>query len=215
MKRLTIIFLSLFFIAGLAQASPHPQRLFQKDISYKEIEGATSNYQGGQVEVLELLWYGCQTCYLVQSAFEQWSASAGSTIKYQRMPAVTQDDMILLARTYYAAEVLNVLPKTHQPLFTAIHDARRKMQSETDVIEFFEEQGVAAKDFTQALNSNYVNGKLRRARIMSERFGIQGVPSVIVDGKYLVDASMVRSPAEFVEVIDYLVNKVKTTVRGE
>ncbi len=214
MKRLTIIFLSLFFISTMVQAAPHGPRLFQKNVSYKEIEGATSTYQGGKVDVLEMLWYGCQTCYLIQGELAQWVEGAGETITYRRMPAVTEDNMMLLARSFYAAEVLGVMSKAHKPLFSAIHDARRQMKSEEDVIEFFEEQGVAAKDFERALHSAYVNGKLRRARIMSNRFGIQGAPSVIVDGKYLVDPSMVRSPQEFIAVIDFLVGKVRTTVRG-
>lgn len=219
MKRLTIIFMSLFsfsilshVMAAPAQITPAVQHLFQQDRHYKEIEGTTSSYQGAQVDVLELLWYGCQTCYLIQGELEQWVTGAGNTIAYRRMPAVTEDNMMLLARAFYTAEVLGLMSKIHKPLFAAIHESRRQLLSEQEVSDFFAEQGVAAKDFKSAMNSAYVNGKLRRARIMSNRFGIQGAPSVIVDGKYLVDPSMVRSPQEFVEVIDFLVRKVRTTV---
>jgi len=221
MKRVTIIpwgltvFLSLFFISTAVQAAPPSQIIFQKDVSYKEIEGARSSYQGGKVDVLEMLWYGCQTCYVIQADLEHWIDGAGQSISYRRMPAVTEDNMMLLARAFYAAEVLGVMNKTHKPLFAAIHESQRQMKTEADVVEFFEEQGVAAKDFKRALNSNYVSGKLRRAKMMSDRYGIHGAPSVIVDGKYLVDPSMVSSPRRFVEVIDFLVNKVRTTVRGE
>jgi len=213
MKRLTIIFLSLFVISATAQLSAAPQRLFQKNVHYKEIEGATSSYQGEKIDVLELLWYGCQTCYAIQSDLEHWVEGAGSTINYRRMPAVVHDNMMLLARAFYAAEVLGVMGKTHKPLFAAIHESRRQFTTEEEVVEFFTEQGIAEKNFQRALHSAYVNGKIRRARIMSNRFGIQGAPSVIVDGKYLVDPSMVRSPREFIEVVGFLVNKVRTTVR--
>lgn len=214
MKRLTILLLSLFYFSAIAQAAPEPQRMFQKNVHYKEINGATSSYRGGKVDVLELLWYGCPTCYMIQPNLEHWATSMGDAINYRRMPAVTNDDMLLLARAFYAAEVLGVMGRVHKRLFHAIHESRRQMMSESDVVEFFEEQGVEKKDFESALNSKYVNNKLQRAKAMASRLGIQGAPSIVVDGKYLVDPSMVRSPQEFVEVIDFLVNKVRTTVRS-
>ncbi len=230
MRRLTVIFLSLFTLSiisvsvqGSLGVQAAPQRLppkseaghvFHKEVHYKEIEGGKSIYQGEQVDVLELLWYGCKTCYLIQDDLEQWVASAGKTITYRRMPAVTEDHMMLLARAFYTAEVLGVMAKTHKPLFAAIHESSRKLQSEQEVGEFFLEQGVAAKDFKRAMSSAYVNGKLRRARIMSQRYGIQGAPSIIIDGQYLVDPSMVRSPREFIEVVGFLVGKVRSTVRS-
>ncbi len=216
MKRLTIILLTLMFVSFNAQVIAAPlQQTFQKDRHYKEINGAQSTYQGEKVEVLELLWYGCQTCYVIQGGLENWVAGAGNAINYRRMPAVVHDNMMLLARAFYAAEVLGVMSKIDKPLFSAIHESRRQLVTEEAVAEFFAEQGVAEKDFTRALNSAYVNGKIRRSRIMSQRYGIQGAPSIIVDSQYLVDPSLVRSPEEFIDVVDFLVNKVRSTVRRE
>jgi len=215
MKRLTIILLSLFFVATTQplMAAPSSQ-LFQKDRHYKEIEGAKSSYQGDKVEVMELLWYGCQTCYVIQGNLESWVESAGSAIKYRRIPAVVNDEMILLARAFYAAEALGVMSQIHKPLFSAVHESKRQLLTEEAVAEFFDEQGVTKKDFTRALHSAYVNGKIRRSRIMSHRYGIQGAPTIIIDSKYLVDPSLVRSPEELIDVVDFLVNKVRTTVRN-
>ncbi len=212
MKRLTTIFLSLFLMTTAVQVAASPI-IFQEGVSYRAIKGASSTYQGGKVDVVEMLWYGCQTCYVMQPELEQWAKNAGQRIAYRKMPAVTEESMVLLARAYYAAEVLGVKERIHKPLFAAIHESRRQIASEADVIEFFEEQGVAAQDFERALNSHYVSGKLRRARMMSERYGINGAPSVIVDGQYLVDPSMVSSPRRFIEVIDFLVTRALTTKR--
>ncbi len=216
MKRLTTILLTLIFVGLAAQVTAAPlQQSFQKDRHYKEINGAQSTYQGEKVEVLELLWYGCQTCYVIQEGLENWIAGNGKAINYRRMPAVVHDNMMLLARAFYAAEVLGVMSKIHKPLFSAIHESRRQLITEEAVADFFAEQGVAEKDFTRALNSAYVNGKIRRSRIMSRRYGIQGSPSIIVDGRYLVDPSLVRSPEEFIDVVDFLVHKVRATVKGK
>lgn len=213
MKRLALLLLSLFCFSVVAQAAPVPQRMFQKGVHYVEISGVASTYSGGKVDVLELLWYGCPVCHMIQPDLEHWAGSMGSVITYRRMPAVTNDQMQLLARAFYAAEALGVMGKSHSRLFHAIHESRRQMTSERDLIEFFDELGVAQKDFERAMNSKYVNDKLRRAKSIANRFGIQGAPSIVVDGRYLVDPSMVRNPQEFVEVIDFLVNRVRTTVR--
>jgi len=107
------------------------------------------------------------------------------------------------------------MSRIHKPLFSAVHESKRQLLTEEAVAEFFDEQGITKKDFTRALNSAYVNGKIRCSRIMSHRYGIQGAPTIIVDSKYLVDPSLVRSPEELIDVVDFLVTKVRTTARGE
>ena len=78
-----------------------------------------------QVEVVEFLWYGCETCFLIQDGIARWVASQGGKIKYVRLPAVTDAGMVLLARAFYAADTLGVHEQIDGPLFTAIHRYQR------------------------------------------------------------------------------------------
>ena len=56
--------------------------------------------------------------------------------------------------------------------------------------------------------------RVNRARQIIPRYGVSGVPSVIVAGKYRVGAGMVDSYGEMIKVIDYLVNREREAGSG-
>jgi thiol:disulfide interchange protein DsbA len=176
-------------------------------VHYQLVTPPSSRTPTGKVEVIEFLWYGCETCYVIQPHLQRWADRRRDSIDYRRIPAVTNNDMILLARAFYTAEALGISDKVHHALFDAIHKHGRTLKSEQDLAEFFEEQGVERDDFRQAFRSNYVAGMVRKARTLGSRYGIAGAPTIVIDGKYRVDTSMVVSPQELIAVIDYLVNK--------
>lgn len=199
----------LLFVYLAASLAAAPQQ-FREGVHYQLITPAQPRTPSAKVEVIEFLWYGCQTCFVIQPNLERWASDRKDAIDYQRVPAITNDGMILLARAFYTAEVLNIIDKIHPSLFNAIHKHRRKLDSEQALAGFFEEHGVNAKDFLQAFRSSYVAAKIKKARTMGNRYGIVGAPTITVNGKYRVDSSMVTSPEELTAVIDFLVNKEAT-----
>jgi thiol:disulfide interchange protein DsbA len=183
-----------------------PQQ-FREGAHYQLVTPEQPRKPNSKVEVVEFLWYGCETCFVIQSDLGRWKNTRKDTVDYQRMPAITNEGMIFMARVFYTAEVLGIAEKIHQPLFEAIHKHRRQLNTEQTLAAFFEEQGVGQKDFHQAFRSSYVAGKVRKARTTGSRYGIAGAPTIIVNGKYRVDSSMVTSPEELIAVMDFLVNK--------
>lgn len=199
-----LLALLVFTFSGHAEAAPQQ---FREGEHYQLITPAQTHIPGAKVEVIEFLWYGCQTCFVIQPGLERWASDRKDAIEYQRIPAVTDEGMMILARAFYAAEALNIIDKVHQPLFEAIHKHQRRLDTEEALAGFFEEQGIAEKDFLQAFRSSHVAGKIRKARTIGSRYGIAGAPTITVNGKYRVDSSMVSSLEELIAVIDFLVNK--------
>ena len=163
-----------------------------------------------QVEVVEFLWYGCETCFLIQDGIARWVASQGGKIKYVRLPAVTDAGMVLLARAFYAADTLGVHEQIDGPLFTAIHRYQRRFDSESSVVEFFNEHGVPRERAREAMRSGTTAAKVRHAQLMARRYGIRGAPTLVVAGKYRVDPSLVHSVDELIDVVDFLVQSERT-----
>ncbi len=201
------VFLLLLLAALPLQAAP--PALFQAGVHYQVIDPPQPVQKGNGVEVLELLWYGCRTCFVLQPELERWRAAHREQIHYRRMPAITNEQMIMLARAFYAAQALGVEERVHGALFAAIHRHRRHLDSEAALTEFFAEQGVEPAAFRNAFRSNFTARKVRQARIMSKRYGIQGAPSIIIAGRYRVDPSMVRSVEEMTAVLDFLLAKAQ------
>lgn len=196
--------------AGDGEAAPPGG--FREGVHYQRIDPPQPVQGGEGVEVVELLWYGCRTCFILQPALARWRSRHEGEIHYRRMAAITHGGMTLLARAFYAARALGVEEKIHRPLFTAIHRHHRRLEDEAALEEFFAEQGVDPAAFRRALNSRFVARKLRQARIMSRRYGIRGAPTVVVAGRYRVDPSMVHSPEEMIAVLDHLLRLAKEAV---
>lgn len=180
-------------------------------MNFKEVRPPQPTDSGpGRVEVIELLWYDCRTCLAMQPVIERWLAERGDEIAYRRMPAVVGGHMVYYARAFYAAEALGVLDEIHLPLFTAIHRHSRKLDDDDALARFFEEHGVGRTRFLSIFRSSAVAAKVREAKVMTRRYDVQGVPTLVVAGKYRVDPTMVASPAALVEVADFLVSRELT-----
>jgi predicted DsbA family dithiol-disulfide isomerase len=54
---------------------------------------------------------------------------------------------------------------------------------------------------------------MKRARVLAERYGLHGVPSLIVDGRYKSGKGF-SSYGEFTELVDYLAVKVVKERQG-
>jgi thiol:disulfide interchange protein DsbA len=120
----------------------------------------------------------------------------------------------LHARAYYTAEALGVLDKIHQPLFDAIHKDKQRMDSPVALKNLFKKYGVSAEDFDKAFTSFVVMSKLQRARTLSSNYQITGVPSLIINGKYVTSGPMasINNPSKhehenMLKVLDYLIKK--------
>ncbi len=211
LSRLGLVWVMLLVVT---QAGARPA--YRLGVHYDLIEPAERvfSHRSGRVEVVEMFWYGCRSCYAIQKVLADWRRRQGDAIDYFRLPAVTETAMVPLARAFYAARRLGVLERVHIPLFTAIHGFRRPLGDEAALAGFFEEQGVAAADFVRAYRGTEVADGIRRSRIMGKRYGIRGVPTLIVDGRYRVDASQVSGAPQLIDVLDFLVELEKGATQG-
>jgi thiol:disulfide interchange protein DsbA len=169
----------------------------------------------GKIEVVELFWYGCPHCYRFQPYMERWLKQKPADVVYRRMPAILGDHWALLAKAFYTAEALGIADRIHRPLFDAIHAQKRRMDSEDDIMKFFAEQGVSNDDFRKTFNSFWVDAKVRAAREMSRRYQAQATPSVVINGKYILNPD--NSDGNFntmIKIMDYLIDKERAVNKG-
>jgi thiol:disulfide interchange protein DsbA len=183
-----------------------PARAFDQGIDYKAVPEPQPTETPGKVEVLEMFWYGCPHCYHLEPALNRWLAHKPAYVAFRRVPAVLGPGWALLAKAYYAAEALGVADRTHAALFDALHKERLHLFDENSLADWFAHQGVGVDkgQFLKALHSFVVDLKVRQAAQLDQRFGIDGVPSFVVNGKYSTSPSMVGSNDKVFQVIDYL-----------
>ncbi len=176
--------------------------------SYKELaEPQSVEAASGTVEVIEFLWYDCQTCFMVEPALERWINSRQENVTFRRLPAVIGSHMVYYARAFFAAEALGVLDRIHMPLYNALHRHGRALDREEELAAFFAEHGVDRTRFLSVFRSSAVSAKVRNAQTVSRRYELAGAPSFIVNGRYRVDASMAANVESLLQTVDALVER--------
>lgn len=203
MKRIVIL-LSLMAFGFVPAANAQE---FKEGVHYERIVPAQPTSTGDKVEVVEAFWYGCPHCYRFEPYVERWLRRKPANAEFIRMPAVFRPSWEPHARAFYAAQLLGVWEKIHMPMFNAIHQQQRPLNNEVALADFFAEHGVDKDEFRKAYNSFAVDTKVRQAKAMVERYGVTGVPAVIVNGKYRINARTAGSNANMLKVIDFLVEK--------
>ena len=204
MKNWVIGLCSLVLVPGLVLAAP----TYKEKIHYERVLPAQpTSVEDGKVEVVEMFWYGCPHCNALEPYVNRWLKKKPKEAEFVRMPAIFRPQWELHARAYYTAEILGVLDKTHSAMFEAIHQQKRRMSTDEDIQKFFAEHGVSKEDFNRVFRSFAVEAKIRRAKDMSQRYGIDGVPALIVNGKYRTGAKLAGGNANIFRVVNFLVEK--------
>ena len=71
---------------------------------------------------------------------------------------------------------------------------------------------VSKEEFGKAYSAFSVKSKVSQASAKGRAYGITGVPTMVVNGKYRVDGKMAGSNEEMLRVVDFLVAKEKAAL---
>jgi thiol:disulfide interchange protein DsbA len=102
------------------------------------------------------------------------------------VPTMFRDSMEPMARTLYALENIGQRPLAHEPLYKAWNVDNIDLSDEAKITDFVAKQGVDRAKFKAAYNSFAMQSKVTRAKQMVRSYKIEGTPTLIVDGKYIV-----------------------------
>jgi len=205
---------SLEKIAGMPPGAQLPAGKWQPGVNYDPVVPAQpTNVAPGKVEVMEVFWLACPHCYDLEPFIRAWLKNKPSYIEFVRVPVMWQEIHKAHARLYYTLEALGrpdlfekafdtihqLVQRGQPPLFGSSEDETFRMQQ-----QFAVQNGVSADDFAKAYNSFTVNSDLQRAEELTQRYHVQGVPFIVVNGKYTTDVSKAGGEAKLIELINDL-----------
>lgn len=193
--------LSLLFACLLSA----PAWAIDEGIEYTVLANPQPTETGDKIEVLEVFMYSCPHCFHLEPTLAKWRETQPANVSFRRMPAVFSTKPDLQAQAFYAAELLGAEDKFTLAMFDAIHVKKQKISDENVVVAIAEGAGLDGAEFRKALNSFDVNMKVNRARNVTKNYGIDGVPAVVVNGKYRTSPAQTGSREGLVKVIDQLI----------
>ncbi len=210
-KRIGFLFAALL-AAGSAVAADAPAVAtaapdWKEGTHYFAIDPPQPVASGDKIEVLEVFSYACPHCAHFQPYAEQLKQSLPSYAAFDYMPAIFNASWEPYARAYYTAQSMGVLAKTHQALFDALHRDHIPMRTIEDLAGFYAQHGVDRAKFLATAASFEVESKLARAFDIVKNDGIDGTPSIVVNGKYRITGASAGGYPQMIELTDWLVKK--------
>lgn len=165
----------------------------------------------GKIEVMEVFWYGCIHCYQMEAPLNAWVKKLPADVYFKRMPALPRADWAPMAKAFFAMETLGVQEKLHSQLFEAVH--KQKVLNPSDekaAIDWVTKaSGMDKMKVEQAFKSFTINTNLNRAAQIFRASGATGVPSLIIDGKFITSSTMSGGNAQALKVADYIIDNVR------
>ncbi len=178
-----------------------------ESLGYETLSPAQPTQNQDKIEVIEFFWYGCPHCYSLEPAIEKWLKTKPDNVEFIRQPAIFNSLWGKHAKAYFIAEALGVVDKVHADFFDAIQNKKQKLTTEDQLAKFFVAHGVDETEFRNTFNSFLVDAKLRQAKAMAPRYGITGVPAIIINGKYKTNGPLAKSQENIIKVMDRLIRK--------
>jgi thiol:disulfide interchange protein DsbA len=180
-------------------------------IEYKLVSPAQPTITKNKIEIVEVFWYGCSHCFNFEPHLNKWLAKKPDNVVFYRVPAVFNSAWALHARGFYTAKSLGLFTggKTafHEAFFNKIHKHKKRLKTKKSLQVFFTRFGISAEDFNNTFDSFAVNTKVNRAITLSKRYQIDGVPTLIINGKYRIDGPMAGGRKGIIKVLNFLIKK--------
>jgi len=184
--RLLVPLLAALLLPLAACAADAPAPVAGRD--YQEIAGgAPYRPLDGKVEVVEVFAYWCPHCADFQPRLEAWARKLPANVRFEYVPAAFQLDDAL-ARAFFAAQAAGALARTHDATFAAIHDTQTLPRNATvdEIAGFYAGLGLDPAKTRAAMTGFSVGNQMQKARDFEIRSGVEGTPTLIINGRYRV-----------------------------
>ncbi len=191
-------------LCAAAQAQPVSGR------DYQELSPHHPVATGERVEVIEFFYYGCPVCYEAQPHIAKWLMRAGPGVAIVRVPAVFTESSESFARTFYTLGAMNQIARLHWPIYDNHHFDGKQLNEEKNVVDWVAGNGVDRGRFTELWKSEQIKLQIDAAKKALDGYEVKGVPSFVIDGKYLTSAKMAGGVREMMRVVEYLVERAAT-----
>jgi thiol:disulfide interchange protein DsbA len=218
MRRLLLL---LALVPALAFAQAQAAAPAAKDagaprpgVDYELMPLPAPTYGKGGIEVAEVFSYACIHCAHFQPLVDDWKKKLAKDVRFEYVPADFGPVWNTFARAYFAADQMHVLARTHAAVFKAVHEEHAVTSgTPEEVAAVYGKFGVDPIKFLAAMNSPATEQHLTQARQFALATGIQGTPTLVIDGRYRITATADRGFPGMLATADYLIAQERAAIK--
>jgi thiol:disulfide interchange protein DsbA len=204
-KRIFIA-LSILCLSGIAVAQ---SAKIEEGFDYRILPIPQAVEVKGKVEVIEFFWYGCPHCYDFEPELSAWVKRQPKDVSFRRVPVAFRDDFLPHSQLFYALEAMGKGDALNEKVMYAMHKENKRLLTESEIADWVASQGIDRNTFLASYRSFAVVSKARAAKQLAEAYRIDGVPTIVMQGKYVTSPSIAGSKAKAIAVMDYLEEKIR------
>jgi len=165
---------------------------------------------GDRIEVIEFFYYGCPICYELEPQIMRWLATqAPPYVALRRIPALSADRWDSLAKLYFTLEAVGAVSRLHWPVYDNYHFEGKHLDDEKVMLDWITKNGVDRAKFAEIYSSAEIQAKVAQAREDMKKYDVRGVPTFVVDGKYLSSARLAGGTKQLIQLVDELVREAR------
>lgn len=191
---------------------------YEAGIDYKVVEDKddaeateTASEETEKITVIEYFSYGCLACKKFEQHISNWLADKEDDVEFRREAVVFRKSWAQLAKAYYVAIELDVLDVVHLPIFEAVHVKKRNMEDPRNIQQLFEDEAdIDSEMFIATYNDEKVVDLILDVHETVQSMNIKNTPTIVVDGKFLVNTHTAQSRRRIFPIVDFLVKKVRS-----
>ena len=204
-KRL-FTFLALVCLSGIVVAQGQK---IEEGFDYRILPIAQPLESKGKVEAIEFFWYGCPHCYDFEPELMSWVKRQPKDVVFRRVPVAFRDDFMPHSQLFYALEALGKGDALNEKVMYAMHKENKRLLTESEIADWVASQGIDRNTFLATYRSFAVVSKARTAKQLTEAYRIDGVPTIVMQGKYVTSPSIAGTKAKATAVMDHLEEKIR------
>ena len=193
-----------FFSLIMLSLSAHAAK-FNEGEHYKVLDLKTSK----KPMVTEFFSFYCPHCNSFEPIIQQLKQQLpkDATLQKNHVSFMGGKMGLPMSKAYATMIALKVEDKMVPVMFNRIHNMRKPPRDEAELRQIFIDEGIDAKKFDAAYNGFAVDSMVRRFDKAFKDSGLSGVPAVIVNNRYLVEAQGINGLDEYFELVNFLLKK--------
>jgi thiol:disulfide interchange protein DsbA len=161
---------------------------------------------GKKIEVLEFFFYGCIHCFHLHPYLNKWEKTMPRDVTLDFVPVHFNPSWEPMAYTYYSLKAMGQQKRLDDKLYDALNQDQLPLFDMDSIADFVAKNGVNRAEFVKYYTSLSVQNEVDRSGQMTASYQIQGTPTIVVDGKYVISG---LEPPDAIRALNQAISKAR------
>jgi thiol:disulfide interchange protein DsbA len=184
MRQTFLIGLALWLATALPLPSVAQSRA---DPGYLELSPPQPTSDPGSIVVTEFFSYQCPHCYSFFPALNEWANRLPDDVVFERVAdSIGNSSWVPMTQAFYALQSMGRIDDLDADIFHAIHAEGIRLFDKASIADWVASQDIDKTAFVEVYDSFSVTTAVRSADRLSVTHRINSIPTIVVDGRFVV-----------------------------